>query len=327
MVDGDQDERVGLLQTLAGNDVGRHVRNSQGTSASGTVLGISRRGEFNADVGQLAVVGRAVGVDVHQIQGVGVQVVASLLRDGRSAVPRLDQGEVVNRHVRQTLGVLVVDRDLGQGIGGGSRVERHTSGSRDRRGRRVVSPFSLVGRVLQSKEQSLDGVREVDVNAGRVAGGINRLRVVGLDLLNQQVTGSLAHQLTLIVGHQGVLGPYLDVGQGNVGVRQIGRRGIGRHTTRASTASDGSNVVNDQQIRPVAEVEAQLHFVVRQGGRRQGNTRVAGVAVRQRQHQRGGRDDQTVVGSAHSVRVVVQQRDVTDHVVVADALGRGDREG
>ncbi len=327
MVNSNQYERVGLAETLAGNDVGRAVGNSEGTNTSGTGLGFGRGGEFDTDVGQFAVVGRTVGVDVQEIQGVGVQVVAGLFGDGGSAVPGLDEGEVVDGHVRETLGVLVVDRDVGQGVRGGSGVERYTGCGGDGRGGRVVGPLSLVGGVLESKEQGLDGVREVDVDAGRVAGAVNRLRVVGLDLLDEQIAGGLAHQLALIVRYQSVLSPNLDVRESNVGVRQIRGRGVRGYTTRASAARDGSDVVNDEQVGPVAEVEAQLHLIVGESGGGEGNTGVAGVAVGEGQHEGGRGDGQTVVGGANSVRVVVQQRDVANHVLVTNALGRGDREG
>ena len=51
------------------------------------------------------------------------------------------------------------------------------------------------------------------------------------------------------------------------------------------------------------------------------------MAVGQGQHQRGRGDHETVVGGADGVGVVVQQRNVADHVLVSDALGGGDREG
>ena len=327
MVDCHQDERVRLAETLAGHDVGSRVGDRQGTSASGTGLGLGGGGELDTDVGQFAKVGGAVGVDIQQVQGVGIQVVAGLLGDGGGTVPGLDEREVVDRHVRETLGVLVVDRHLGQGIRGSRGVERHTSGGGDSRGGRVVGPVSLVGGVLESKEQGLDRVGEVDVDAGGVAGAVNRLRVVGLDLLDEQIAGGLAHQLALVVGHQSVLGPDLDVRQGDVRVGQIRLGGIGGDTTRASTARDGSDIVDDQQVGPVAKVKAQLHLVVRQRGGGEGNTSVAGVAVGEGQHQGGGRDGQTIVGGTDGIGVVVQQRDVANHVLVADTLGRGDGEG
>ena len=267
MIDGNQYKRVRLTEALTSDDVGGHIGDSQGAHTSGTSLGLGGGGELDADVGQFAKVGRAVGVDVQEIQRVGIQVVASLLGDGGSAVPGLDEGEVVDGHVRETLGVLVVDRDLGQGVRGGRGVEGYTSGSGHGGGGRVVGPFGFVGGVLESKEQGLDGVREVDVDTSGVAGAVNRLRVVGLDLLDEQIAGSLAHQFALVVGHQGVLGPDLDVGQGDVGVGQIRGGGISGHTARASTTRDSGHVVDDQQVGPVAEVEAEFHFVVRQSGR------------------------------------------------------------
>ena len=316
-----------MTETLAGNDVARDVRNSQSTNTGGTGLSLGGGSELDTDVGQFAKVGGTVGVDIQQIQGVGVEMVASLFRDRRGAVPGLHEGEVVDGHVRQTLGVLVVDRDLSQSVRGGRRVEGDTSRGGDGGCGRVVSPFSLVGGVLESKEQSLDRVRKVDVNAGGVAGAVDRLRVVGLDLFDEQVAGSLAHEFTLVVGDKGVFGPDLDVGQSNVGVAQVRGRGVGGDTTRANTANDGGDVVDNQEFSPVAEVEAQLHFVVGQSSRGEGNTGVAGVAVGEREHQRGRGDDQTVVGGANSVGVVVQQGDVTNHVLVTNTLGGGDGEG
>ena len=312
---------------MAGNDVrGRSVRHGEGTRTGSTLLGFSRGSELNTDIGEFAVVGGAVGVDVHEVQRVGIQVVASLLRNGRSTVEGLDEREVIDRHVGQTLGVLVVDRDLGESIGGGSGVERDTSGRGDRRGRRVVGPLGFVGRVLESKEESLDRVREMNVDAGRVAGAVHGLRVVGLDLLDEEITRSLTHEFAFVVGDEGVLGPDLNVGESHVGVGQIGRRGIGRHTTRASPARDGSDIVDDQEIGPVTEVEAEFHLVVRKSGRGESDTRVTSVAIRERQHERGCRNDQTVVGGTDGVGVVVQERDVANHVLVADTLGGRDRE-
>ena len=100
MIDSHQHKRVGLAETLAGHNVGGTVGDRQGTSASGTGLGLGGGGELDTDVGQFAKVGGAVGVDIQQVQGVGVQVVASLLGDGGGTVPGLDEGEVVDGHVR-----------------------------------------------------------------------------------------------------------------------------------------------------------------------------------------------------------------------------------
>ena len=327
VINSDKHERKGLLETLTSGNLGGRTGDGERTGDCTTNGCLGRRGELHTDVGELAVVGRAVRVDVQEVERIRVEVVSSLLRDGRGAVPRLDEREVVNRHVGQTLGVLVVERDLGNCVRCGGRSEVDTRCLRNWGGGRIVGPLGLVRGVLESEHERLDRVREVDVNASGVAGRVNRLRVVRLDLLNEDITRSLAHELTLVVADEGILGPHLHVGQLDVGVQEVRRGGIGGHTTRTSTTGDGGDVVNDEKVGPVAEVEAQLHLVVGQSSRRESNTRVAGVAIRERQDERGGRDDETVVGGTNGVGVVIEEGNVSDHVIVANALGRGDREG
>jgi len=79
----------------------------------------SERGVMGeGDVGELRVVGRARGAGgIPRLEGIGVYVVAGVLRDGIGEVPWVSEGKVV-RSVGETNRVLVEESGEGDRVGG-----------------------------------------------------------------------------------------------------------------------------------------------------------------------------------------------------------------
>jgi len=247
-------------------------------------------------------------------------VVPGIDGNGGGGVPGLDEGEVVGSHVGETLGVLVDEGGLGDGVGtrevageeevvavGGGGA--HTGG-----GGGVVGPVGGDGGVLDSKEKNLDGVGETDVVAGRV-GGVVGLDGGGLDLLDEDVTGGTGHALPLVVGHNGVVGPDLDVGEVHIGVQEISRGGGATSAVGGGGTTSGcGHIPSSQEIEEPTEREVEAHVVVGKSGRGEGHTRVAGIEEGEGKVEHLGgevksRVDQVAGGS--------------DHVGITNLLGTG----
>lgn len=214
--------------------------------------GVVGGGGGNADVRELAVVGRPKRVEGDEVQRVRVHVVSRDERDDGGSVVRLDEREVVRAHERETLRVLVREGRGLNGVGAGEVVghvvhiaRRELVEHGDGVLGRVIGSVRTDGGVTSTEEQHLDGVRETDVvrGVGLYSGGV-RLGRSRLHLLNEDVTGSTGHALTLVIGHDGVVGPHLDGGElgsdelaGDVPV------GVGKRSSELAVAVDG--VVDD----------------------------------------------------------------------------------
>jgi len=251
-------------------------------------------------------------------------VVAGVHRDGGGGVPGLHEGEVVAAHIGETLGVLVHQRGLGDGVGAGEVAGEEQVGAigggraHAGRGRGVVRPVGLDRGVLHREEQHLDGVREADVVGGGV-GGVVGLGRGCLDLLDQYVARGTGHALALVVGHNGVVGPHLHIGEVHVGAGEIGGDRGATGGVHGGAATGGcQHLPGVQQVVQAAEAEVQAHVVVGKGGGGQRHTAVAGVEEGEGQ----------VEGLGGKYQAGVDQvAGGTDHVGVADLLGAGCGEG
>lgn len=244
--------------------------------------------------------------------------------DGGGGVEGLHEGEVVAAHVGETLGVLVHEGSLGDGVGAGEVAGQQQVSAIGRGGAHsgglggVVGPVRLDGGVLHSEKEHLNGVREADVVAGSGGRGVGLGRG-GLHLLNEDVAGSAGHALTLVVGHDGVVGPHLHVAE--LGAAVVGQ--IGSHSGTAGLVDGGAathgglHIPSGEQVEHVAEGEVQAHVVVGKSGGGESHTGVAGVEERQGQvedlgGQGQGRVDQVAGGA--------------DHVGITHLLGTGHGE-
>lgn len=283
--------------------------------------GARRWRDLERDVCELAVVGARGRIERRRVNGVRVDVEASLVRDDVKVVEGLNEREVVRAHLPETVRALVQERRGGDGVIAGLTVlravtRRATRGvvrelsrevtgvvvSRDGRGRELRHRG-----VLDNPEQGLDRVREANVvrlvRRGADRGRVERATSRALDLLDDHVAGALAHLHTLLVRNDGVVGPELNV-------REVARwRG---------TVVDQVVTVRDHEIGDALEVDVNAHLVVGKRGGRERDTGVAAEEERER-HVDGGRlECRSAVG---------QGLDVADHVVVADALRGRDRVG
>lgn len=117
---------------------------------------------------------------------------------------------------------------------------------------------------------------ETDVVAGGV-GGVVGLGGSGLDLLDEDITRGTGHALTLVIGHNGVVGPHLDIGEVSAaGVADIsaGGRATGE-VDSGTTTHGGLYIPSSQQVVQATEGEADAHVIVRKGGGRERHTTVA----------------------------------------------------
>ena len=139
----------------AGQDKGEALGGISALSAS---AGTSRGGNSGArgggddrDAGQLAKVGRAKRINIGKVERERVAVVAGLERNRDSVVEGVDKGEVVNRHVGETGGVLVEERDGVKGINRvvGGKVDTARRGHRRSAG--LVRPLAGNGGVAGSE--------------------------------------------------------------------------------------------------------------------------------------------------------------------------------
>ena len=277
-------------------------------------------GPVQSDVGELAVVGRAHGVDVVHVERVAVHVVASRLGDGRCLVPRLHQRVVVDGETSQTLGVLVEERSVGQGVNVDLLADT-TIKSNVAQG--VVRPVRRYSGILDGEQKSLDSVGEADIQRALLltigSERVHKTARGGLDLLNQDITRSTTHTLTLVVGHDGILGPDVAVQQGGaLSSKSIVLVDNDHIAVLSLSTGDGSTRVHDEQLSPVAELELDAHLVVRQGSSGKSHTRVASEEEGERQVE--GETGQHRGGLGEHINV-------TNHVVVANLLRGGHSEG
>ena len=250
-------------------------------------------------------------------------MVASVEWDHWGVVVGVDKREVVRTHLGETVGVLVDERGLED------RIRRTWWGEVDNRAKinwrvsHVIRPLGLEGAVADREEENLDRVRETDIVRWlRVSRWREGLAGRGLDLLNEDVTGGAGHTLTLVVRDNSVVGP--DLGNTKNWLRSENRRGtstdIGLAELTALLAG-GTSVVEDEEVRPVAEREVDAHLVIWEGSSGKGNTRITAVEEGEGKIESKGVDSITWgMGTSHII-------EVTNHIVVTIALASWDSEG
>jgi len=275
-------------------------------------------------------------------------VVTGLEWDDWGVEPWVDKGEVVGAHLVDTLGVLINERGVGDRVGTGLEVNyaEQSVGHRDAIGwaeRKVliggvVGPFGGNRGVAASPEESLDRVGETNVDRAR------RVRVEvldwgGLHLLDEDVAWGASHLLTFIVGHDGVVGPHVDVRHDLVGVWV---EEIARHNwARFPSVVNGVIHIDREQISKVAESKVDAHFVVWESGRWESDTGVARVEEGEGEVEGGSWENLATKGiNVHNARTLLdlgwgwegnsawvgKSIDVTNHVVVTVALAGWDGE-
>jgi len=248
-------------------------------------------------------------------------VVADNTGDDWGMVVRVDKGEIVRAHLRETVGVLVDEGCLEDGVNRPGRTELHGSlglaaGTKSLAIWRVGLVLRVVGAeglVADSEEEDLDRVREANIETGGgVRYGVECLPGGGLYLFNEDIAGGTGHALTLIVGNNGVVGPYIDVGEsGNV--NELCSRGNGALLHTAVGVGGGN-----EEIIPVTEHEGDTHVVVGEGSSGEGDTRVTTIEEWEGEVEGG-------LGELDSGQN--EWADVTDHVLVTFPLASGNSEG
>ena len=128
-----------------------------GTTDSGNSANIScvNTAHVKGDVGELAVVGRAERVDIVHVERIAVHVVASLVRDGRGLVPRLDKSVVIGGETSQTLSVLIEKRSVRDGV---DVVRRSNPTIRRDATNGIVGPLGADGAVAGAEEKKLNSM-------------------------------------------------------------------------------------------------------------------------------------------------------------------------
>jgi len=247
-------------------------------------------------------------------------VVTSDNGDDRGGKPWLNKGVVVGTHLSETLGVLVDEGSLGNGVGTREMLVDEEGvfviGLANALGLSggVVGPVGRNGGVSDGEEEDLDGVGETDIV--RLVGVLERVEGLdrgSLDLLDEDITGSASHSLTLVVGDNGVVSPNLDGGKLGEGGSEIGEDGDTRDDDGLVGVEEGDVVPSDQELVVVSDGELDSHVVVRKGGGGEGNTRVAGV-----EEWEGEVKDLLREGLAGGDEVISH----TDHVEVTNLLSR-----
>jgi len=246
-------------------------------------------------------------------------VVTGDARDDRRVVVRVDEGEVVRTHGAETVGVLVDESRVEDGVDGVVAGELSTLGRFANAGGRcgVVGPFSLEGLVAHGEEEDLDGVRETEVVSRlRDGAGRERLTVGRLHLFDEDVTGSAGHAFAFVVGDDGIVCPDLDLCELGFGTAK--EVGSGAHLA-VLDGRRGVDILLDEEFVPVAEAEVDPHLVVREGGSRESDAGIARVEERKREVEHS---DTRVSRDARreSCLAGLKSREggrVTDHLVVA----------
>lgn len=204
--------------------------------------------------------------------------------DDRGGKPWLNKGVVVGTHLSETLGVLVDEGSLGNGVGTREMLVDEEGvfviGLANALGLSggVVGPVGRNGGVTDGEEEDFDGVGETDVvRLVGVLEGVEGLDGSSLDLLDEDITGSASHTFTFIVGYNGVVGPHLDGREFGEGGAEISKDGDTGYNNGLVGVEEGDVVPGNEELVVVTDGELDSHVVVRKGGGGEGNTRVAGV--------------------------------------------------
>jgi len=245
--------------------------------------------------------------------------------DDGGGEPGLDEGVVVGAHLSETLGVLVDEGGLGDGVGAGEVLVdeegvfvvglAHALGLAGG----VVGPVGGHGGVADGEEEDLDGVGETDVvGLVGVLEGVERLDGSCLDLLNKNITRGTGHALPLVVGDDGVVGPHLHGGELGEGGSKIGEDGDTGDDDGLVGVEEGDVVPGHEELVVVADGELNAHVVVGKGGGGEGHTRVPGV-----EEGEGEVEHLLGKGLAGGDKIVRH----SNHVEVPDLLSGGGGEG
>ena len=239
--------------------------------------------------------------------------------------PGLDKGVVVGTHLGETLGVLVDEGGLGNGVGTREMLVDEEGvfviGLANALGLSggVVGPVGRNSGVTDGEEEDLDGVGETDVvRLVGVLEGVEGLDGSSLDLLDEDITGSTSHTFTFIVGYNGVVGPNLDGREFGEGGSEISEDGDTGYDNGFVGVEEGDVVPGNEELVVVTDGELDSHVVVRKSGGGEGNTRVAGV-----EEWEGEVEDLLWEGLAGSDEVISH----TNHVEVTNLFSRGGGEG
>ena len=165
-------------------------------------------------------------------------------------------------------------------------------------------------------------MRETDV---KVVGPGRRESLLGsgLHLLDKDITRSTSHPLTLVVRHNGVVGPHLHiVGDGDGRGGQIRRHDHGTSGLDVKLGGVGAvgrvHLPHVEKIRQVTETEEDPHVVIRKSGGGKRHTRV--TRIEERKGKVEGLDGK-------ALGRINQLGGVSNHVVVTHLLASGGSEG
>jgi hypothetical protein len=235
-------------------------------------------------------------------------------------IPRLYEREVVRAHRLETSSVLISKGSILNRVNGTRRSKVDGARARNSRRRCIVRPLRSDGRVTDSEEEYLNSMREAEVvlrvSVSRL--GKELLERGGLALLDENVTRSTGHTLTLVVRYDGVVSPdtvgvVTAEGRSLLSDEVVG--GGGARRLRVTSALDHEKLV------PVAEGEVNAHLVIRERSGREGNTTITREEERKREVESVRRDG---LGRLMRVREVIK---VTNHISVTIVLTSGDGEG
>jgi len=246
-------------------------------------------------------------------------VVTSLEGNDRGMVPRIDQTEIVGAHASKTRGVFINERSIEDGVNSASGVESEYIADVARASAGVVGPFARDSLVADSKEESLDAMGETNVVAGlSILVGNIRLDGGGLNLFNEDITGSASHTFTFIRRNNGVRGPNLDALELRFATREPRRLSASAPVGRGCSVG---TVINNEEFTPVAEAESDADVIVRKSSSGESYTTITRVEEGERKIERDRGDGGT------SGRGLNKFVNVTNHIVVTGALASGDSEG
>jgi hypothetical protein len=174
--------------------------------------------------------------------------------------------------------------------------------------------------VANSEVERLDSVGEANIVAGLRIG----TRSVGsngcsLNLLNEDITSSAGHLLTLIVGNNSVVSPDTDIlkVRGSSDIAEVINSGL-------ATSGRRNSSVDCKKIIPVSEGEINSHIIVRKSSSGEGDTSIAREEERKRNVKSIFRERSL---SERSSGRLNENINVSDHVLVTIILALGKSEG
>lgn len=248
--------------------------------------------------------------------------VVSSLRDGASAVLPGLHVEEVSWNVGETVLVLVREGSSRKRI-----VGRGASQSRVGVVRQVVVRAGSV--VLEAKEQRLHGVGEVELGALLADSSLGA--VVLLELLDGDIDGLILMGSALIVRHEDVLGPLVDVGQLE-GLAVGHGQDVGEVDASSSLVDPVRGIVDNigggvlLHADEVGQVglhdERLLDIVQRRAAQRQSVARVTSVVERKRQLDDSGWQIRAELLQSSRVadELLVQRPLVSSHAVLRQEI-------